>query len=519
MTNESLRVGRWTRGLFASNRVRVLRTALLLIASATLFWGSQAAAQGNQVIELHLGAFGINQLISLNPSLVYRPIDDVGVRPGGDAWGMGGAHLARATGAGAIAWNPAGLSAADATELYADGYSVTSSGEASGYPTALEIPGSGSIFSTSYRQNLKGGMKPGMLAAAAPLWSSGESRLVGGLSWRRYSNVSYPEETVNDFIFSELGGFPVVISLDRAERGAVEAVGPSLAFRFGSAFSVGANLNYLTGRLRASTEQRVAAGAQLAPGIQRISTKYEGFVPDLGIRFAPANLAMPIALAARLSPAYTLKIRGGDFYSQSLSAPGQPQVFIDGKLVGYDMKVPTSMALGAEVRPFNRLAVAVDWNSHKWSETEVSYLDDAQNAQFGKPVLPLRDVSSIHIGAEYMLLRRSWGDVPIRGGFHTAPQSFSYLDSTDVSSLDGDALYEGSKQVEGNAWTMGASLVTGNVSFDLAVDTASYDLNKLYFDSPRGSFSNPEGILVDLKRTVRTLRFSTTFRFGGPRQP
>ncbi|MFN8546719.1 MAG: hypothetical protein U0527_01790 [Candidatus Eisenbacteria bacterium] len=188
---------------------------------------------------------------------------------------------------------------------------------------------------------------------------------------------------------------------------------------------------------------------------------------------------------------------------------------IDGKLTGYDMDIPASLSFGAEVRPTSRLSLAADINQHNWSETKLHYLDDALTTQFGEPRLPLRDVSSVHVGAEYLLLRRSWADIPVRAGFRTAPQSFSFLDSTDVSSIDGDALFEGSKQVEGDAWSAGASLVTGNVSFDLGYESLSYDLNKLYFDSPRGSFSNPTGQLVDIQRKVNTFRFSATYRFGG----
>ncbi|MFN8546720.1 MAG: hypothetical protein U0527_01795 [Candidatus Eisenbacteria bacterium] len=120
---------------------------------------------------------------------------------------MGGAHLARATGPNAIAWNPAGLAECNGTELYADGYSISSSGTATGFPTELEIPGSGSIFSTSYRQSPEGWNGPRHARGGSTDLGPGRFQLVGGLSWRRYSNVAYPEETVNDFIFNELGGF------------------------------------------------------------------------------------------------------------------------------------------------------------------------------------------------------------------------------------------------------------------------------------------------------------------------
>lgn len=493
--------------------VRRLRAAGGALTVGALLVGS-AAAQRIERIEIDLGTFGFNELASLNPSLVYRPVDDFGVRPGGDALGLGGAYLARARGAQAIGWTPAGIVEGEGVSLYVDGYSVRSSGEATGFPLALDIPGSGSIFTSGYSQNLKGGMKPGMVAASAPLWESGESRLVGGLSWRRYVNTAYPEETVSDFIFEGVGGFPVVITLDRQERGAIEAVAPTLGYRLNRMLSVGVNLNYLTGRLRASTENRVNAGAPIPAGLQRISFKYEGFAADLGARAALDNLPMPIAVAARFTPAYTVRVRGGDFRNESLAAPGAPQVLIDGKLAGYDMDIPASFSVGAELKVSPRLAVVADLNQHNWSETKLSYSQAGLESQLGRPTLPLRDVSTVNVGAEYLLLSRSWGDLPIRAGFRTAPQSFSALDSTDVSSLDGDALFEGSEQIEGNAWSAGASLVTGNVSFDLGFERLSYDLSKLYFDSPRGSFTNPDGAIVDVKRQIRTVRFSATYRIG-----
>lgn len=498
-------------------RVLSFMALAFLLSTAGGFLDETRAQPGggdSPIFEIDLGVFGIRSLSALAPPLVFRPVDDHLPRPGGDALALGGAYIARAEGLPAIGWDPAGLVGLETPALQVDGFSVSGSGTASGYPPEFEIPGAGSITSTAYEVRPKSSLRSGFIAAGMPLWERGSLKLAGALSWRRFLNTAFPEETVNDFIFGDAGGFPVVITLDRKERGGVEAVAPTFALGVGGAVSVGANLNFLTGRLRSNLSQDVAAGGPLPPGLQRLTVKYSGFVPDFGARASLANGRLVGAL--RFTPAYTLQVRGGDYYSRSLTAPGQPVFILHGKLAGYDLDIPSSYGVGIAIHPHERLWLSADRNSLPWTEAKATYsglqpsLGNADPAFF-----PFQDVESFHVGLEFVAFRPRSAEIPLRIGYRQAPQSFADLDSTDVSVADGDALYASDKQVEGDAISFGGSLRVSNVSFDLGVERLTYDLTKLYLDSPIGSFSNPDGQLVDVKRSLTTLRFSTTYRFRG----
>lgn len=496
--------------------------ALFLAVSAVGFGDSRA--QG-EIIDIDLGIVGLNTMALYFPSIVHRPIDGISVRPGGDALGMGGAYLARAEGPLAVGWAPAGLAALDRTAVLFDGYQISSSGDASGYPDSFLVPQQPPLLVSRYSSDLKSASRAGFVGAATPLFQAGSIKVVGALSWRRFGEVARPEETVTDLTFGEENNFPVVFTVDRSEKGVIESFAPSLAVELARGISLGANLNFLTGRLRADYEQRLASGGLPLVAVGGVTFKYKGFVPDLGARISVMDDR--VQLAAKFTPAYTLEVTGGDFYSRSFSLPTQPTVSLHGKMAGYDLDVPSALGAGIALRPFRRLVLAADFNVQNWSEAKMTYTQEpADQTQYETATtLPLDDVSTFHAGLEYLLFDWDWGQVPVRLGYHQVPLSFRQVDRADID-LQVIELPDGSRvinpvhtgtfngsAVEADAITFGASLWTGAYSYDLGIETYSYDQNKWFLDSVYDPIANPRSMLVEHTRNILAVRLSTSVRF------
>lgn len=497
-------------------------TAVLAGFSGAPFLASPAQAQftPTEIIHMDLGVFGLGTLATAMPSLVYRPMDDMNVRPGGAPQGMGGAYLARAQGPLAIGWEPAGLVFMDRTTIVVDGYNIGSSSSTRDYPDSFLVPDQPPLLTSSYRMNLKGGMRGRFMAAGFPLWESGNFRVAGAFSWRRYMEIIAPETMVSDLVFGLERSFPVSLSMDISERGAIESLAPSFAVQVHPSLALGANLNFLSGRLRAGNLRRISAGGFPVDAETEISFKYSGFVPDLGVRFLP----MPdrLEFGARYSPSYTLKVRGGRLFSHSFFAPGQPLFVSSGRVPGYDLEIPPALGIGAAVRPLDRLWITADWNQHKWEDTKLTYKEAPQDtASMSGVGLPLRDVTSFHVGAEYLLFKWRWADLPVRVGFHTSPQSYAQLDRRDVEVDDTFApllqvthsgTYNG-QQVKTNAMSGGASLRTAGIEYDFGVETQQYKVSTWYLDVPYDIVANPDMTLLRVRRTVTRLHLSASYSF------
>jgi hypothetical protein len=465
-----------------------------------------------------LGRIGLGDLAIIRPSMIYRPIDEFSGRPGGDAMGMGGAYLAGASGAAALGWNPAGLADLEHLSFSFDGYSRSADGSVGDHPDSLVIPQLSTLHVLSYQASLKGGFVPNFIAAGTPLWTSGERRLVAAFGWRHYAEMAVPEQTV-----SELGAggggatFPVVFSFDRSEKGSLEAFSPALAFRAGPTLSLGVVLNVLDGGVRANTDQRFTfVGAPLR-GSFRAYSRYSGLSPEFGGR---VSLGPRVSFGLRLVPGYALRVRDGELYSRSIAPPGSPRIIVVAALADYDLTVPAAFGAGVAFRPTPRLLVAADMNTQSWSKAKVKYTRAAPDSMG----LPLEDVATLHLGAEYKLFRTRWGEVPVRAGFRTAPRGYLDPDPRDVrpDTLETDAgrviwatsagHYYG-KQPKANAYSFGVSLDTPGIRYDLGVERLSYENHKWFFEEPYNAITNPGWSMVKVKQKVSKIRLSATYTF------
>ncbi len=501
---------------------RSLILALVVVASFSARATAQPGDDESRIIVTDLGTIGLTggqgSLSSLLPSLVHRPIDMLTVRPGGDAWGMGGAYIAHATGPVAVAWNPAGLGFLDRPEAYADGLALSSSGRVGDHPDTFLIPESPPVVIPSYGVTQKGGLLPNLVSFGLPLHRFGPLDLVGAASWRRFAGVALPEETVMEMVTAQTGGFPIVLSLDRNEHGSVEAFTGTLAARLGSSLSLGANFNVLDGGLRSTSDVRLTSvGAPLRAG-GSFRYRYSGTATEFGARYLLGDW---LELGARFMPEFTLEVRDGRLYSEGLTGPGQPQIIVLAEIADHDLAIPSSFGAGLTVRPARHLLLAADYNDQAWSDTRLKYTD---GVAYKGGDLPLTDQSSWHLGAEYTLIRASWGELPIRAGFRTAPLGFAGNSRGDVTV---DTLVVGAEQttivnhtgqffgeeVESHAISFGASLVTPAVAFHLGYETLSYDVEKWFLDVPYSQLENPDLRTVKVERTLNTIRLSASYRF------
>ncbi len=513
------------KNLFQARRMAPCLGACAVLAVAMAAVAPTARAQGvTEEVFLDLGRLGLQQMQILQPSMIYRPVDATAGRPGGDALGMGGAYLASASGAMALGWNAAGLADLEKLSFAFDGYSRSASSSTGDFPDSLIVSGFSTLHFLNYGATRKGGFVPNYLAAGVPLWTSGERRLVAAFGWRHYAETARPEQTISELVAGGAGNtFPVVFSFDRSEKGSLEAFSPALAFRLGPRVSMGATLNILDGGVRATTDERFTIVGMPLQGIIRTRHSYSGISPEFGVRLSAQGPAgWPLAGAFRMSPGYTLEVRDGAFYSRSIAVPGQPRYITEGTIADYDLSVPQALGAGVAVRPTSRLLLAADWNRQMWSETKVEYTRHAQGAP-DHMGLPLADVTSWHAGAEYTLLRRHWGDLPVRVGFRTAPQGYLDPNPRDVraDTLETDAgrmIYAVSngqyygEQPEANAYSFGVSLVTPTIRYDLGFETVQYEHTKWFFETPYDMTINPGMAMIKVDQTVNKLRLSVSYR-------
>ena len=480
-----------------------------------------ALAQSTGESTYDIGKVYPDSFAVMYPPWAYRPADDETVRPGGDAAGMGGAYLARAEGPIAVGWEPAGLASTDHAALVIDGLARASSSSVPAYPDSFNLSGIGSLLITSYQSKLKGNLNANFIGLGLPVFENGSFRVAGALSWRRYLDLTASGQVLSNMtIRSQANITPAIYSLNRSEKGGVEAFAPTVAVQLFPGLAFGANFNVLTGSLNSSVVQRISYGVFPIESRLKLDYKYSGFVPDLGVRLQ--GLDQRIQVAARYSPAYILKVRQGTFSSR---IPAQGTILYPYTVVGtvpdYDLKAPASLGIGLAIAASPDLSFAFDFDQHKWSQTTFTYrTPSARLESLGKPSYPLQDVTSFHVGGEYVLMRRPWGELPVRLGFERVPLSYRQVDRNDLAvttdSLgDVESVKIGSgwngKQIKPNAFTLGASLRLKEVTYDFGLERISYDGTAWFFDVPYDATVNPEMSLVTVKQTLTYLRLSATY--------
>ncbi len=483
---------------------------------------STPALADGEIESINLGTFGLETLKYAQPSAVFRPLDMVGARAGAQGWAMGGANVAGASGIESVGWNPAGLATLSRPAAFADIEWTRSSGTTTGFPDTFKVEGAPLLSLRTYEVNLGAGLRYNMLGAGTATQVSGGRTLSGAVSVRRYLNVCYPEDIVANMVTPEASGFPITMALEGEESGGVDAIAGTVAFDLlPSQLSIGANLNYLNGRLRARNEVHVTgAGTEVPTSASSIDFDYAGISTDLGLQFRREGLG---AVGVRFTPAYTLEVTKGRFSSMAITTGEDvPDLATYGRVAGYDMKVPSLLSVGASASVTERVRLAAEYNIQNWSETEVTYRDEFVGRE-PDPSLPLHDVSSLHIGAEARYFSFRGIGLPVRLGFHTGAMSMQNLKSevTETVIIEGrptKVLLPASEWVDDDdvrltAFAFGFAFEAKSLRYDVSYEVADYTFNRFYFDIPRDDFLNKESIVVEIDRRVTQLRLSASMSF------
>ncbi|MBN2424221.1 MAG: hypothetical protein JXR46_01905 [Calditrichaceae bacterium] len=350
---------------------------------------------------------------------------------GARAAGMGNAFTGVADDATAISWNAAGL-----TQLYSmEATVITRFGFGSAEITGIEGDAPTLDYKSKFQLNFLSFIMP---------FAVGKYNIVGGISYRTLIDFN------NELTMTYMGTTEDIYK----SEGGVRTISPALGFQLNEMFSFGTAINIYTGSAKwgdnADDEE-----------------SYTGLGIDLSALVKPSPM---FSIGANLTLPHTV--------TSENDASGEE----------YEMKVPFFFSLGLGFRATDNLLIAFDYQNRDWSRSEnfddpTMYTDEQKD---------LYDVSSIHVGLEYLLMS---GDliIPLRAGFYTNP----IAGSTEVY---GD---NSSDQLVNNVITLGAGLIMGQLLFDGAFEIES---------SETKDYAGYSG--VNLEETQYRVTIGATLHFG-----
>lgn len=479
---------------------------------------------------IYEGPYG-GMLAGFLPRYIEQPMDNLTPRPGADAMGMGGAHVALADGAMAMGWNPAGLGLLDHTSLCLDGFVRSSQGTGSHLPDSVTVRRLGSFQPTAYSADLTSGRAFGFFGVAAPLLHLGPRPLVGGLALRRHTDVCFGLGTLLEMrLFGASGtAQPFVLGLDNEERGSIQSLTLGLGYELfdlnGVRASVGGTANFLTGRMRSEVQIR-AAVRNFDEGLVTFRRNYKGFAVETGGMLT--GLDGRVRLGAWVGLPYTLSITRSSFQGLQLILPDDTDLTrVGGRIADYDLEVPLFTSFGVAVGPFRGVELTADANVRPWSTMKVKHTEAAYQQFDGEEIAA--DVTSYHVGTRFQFplfrsrLERFGMRLDTQIGYRTLPLSFR-----ERSLLDGTAPHFTSEAVEGDATDFGFTLHTGTeVTFHLSMEMQSYEYNNWFLEDQRSLEINPQsgdpiyrelGItdpysqITHIKQSNTLIRFSAEMR-------
>lgn len=473
----------------------------------------------NYDLSLQMSHGQFSDVASVYPMLFHRPLDSIGPRPGADAWGMGGAHLALAEGPASMGWNPAALGYVREPALALDGLRKTSSGSGTALPDTVHIEGQPEFGIETYDWKLAPLSGFGFFGGVLPLVDLGGRPLVGGLSYRRNIEAAWAQETLLEMGLLEGAGFPFVVGLDSSEWGSIESVTASLGYELVGteqvSISVGGTANFLRGRIRTRITTDVAV-RDFRPGVLSFQKDVKGFSFEGGVQARFTDL---VRVAGWASLPYTLEIYNSRFRDVTIVTPDLSfGLRVLGEVADYDIELPMFLSAGVAVGPVKGITFAADLNQRNWSEAEIKHkLEDYQ--VFDGPY-PAPDLTSYHVGAEFEFpllkdaIHKRGLELQARAGYRTIP-----LTMYDLDPVGGDAPYFLGDPIEGSGYSFGFSLLTAaQIDFDLSVEFQSYKLRRWFLDDTRDleerelTFDDPydRAPVIDLSQTM--MRISSTWR-------
>ena len=461
------------------------------------------------------------------PRYLEQPMDDLTPRPGALGAGMGGAHVALAEGPMSLGWNPAGLGLMTRGAISLDGLVRSSKGTGTNLPDTVVVRGLGGFQPQTYTEDLTAGRAFEFFGGAAPLVRLGSRPLVGGIAFRRHTDISFGQATLLEMrLFgSSSTGFPFVLGLDNKERGSIQALTLGLGYEAlrlpGGSLSLGGTANFLTGRLRSDVQVR-AAVRNFTEGRVTFQRDYKGFTVEGG--------ALATAMEGRVRVGgwvglpNRIETSNSSFTGLRLGLPDDTEIDrVHGTIADYDLELPLLVSFGAAVGPFRGLQLAADVNVRPWSKMKVKHGDPAFQ-QFDADKIA-SDVTSYHVGGrfEFPILRRRLHSIGMRldtlVGYRTLP-----LSQRERSLLNGQAPFFTGDQIEGSATDFGFTLATGTeVTLQFGVELQSYEFSNWFLEDQRDLTRDPHsgdpihrelGFSDPFKEITRIKQRNTLFRIS-----
>lgn len=460
----------------------------------------------------------------------YRPMDDLTPRPGARATGMGSAYLSLAEGPMAMGWNPAGMTSLQEATISVDGFLVSSSGNVTeSLPDSILMEGQPDFGIQSYDDRLGNIASFGFAGIAAPLFRIKSRPLVGGIAYRRHTDVAFGNEAIIEMGLLAGTGFPFVLGSDDSEMGSIYSFTLGLAcdavdFDF-LTLSLGGTANFMRGRLRSETQTRVNVRGY-GEGNHTFQRDYRGFSVELGLL---ARVAEMVQLGGWVGLPHDLKAYNSKFSSLPLATPNDEVVYrISGRIADFNLRMPLFASAGISVGPIKGIRLSADINYRPWSDVDIKYDDDIhlvyddstyQYSSFDC-AYPSDDVISYHVGGtfEFPFFRDAFHRAGLtflaQGGYRTMPLSMYNMDL-----VSGEAPYYEGDQVEGSAFGFGFSLETeARIDFHVGMEFQSYEFRKWFLDDARDleyralGFNDPWSQVIPVNRSVTIFRFSSQIR-------
>ena len=339
-----------------------------------------------------LASLGIFMLFCAEAGLSQMSMDLNFIGAGARARAMGGAFIGVADDATAASWNPAGLTRLEKAEASVVGI----------YTTASYSLNDEKVEGMDQKHgNLN------FLSLALPVLVS-ETNLVAAVTAQRVIDLySSSESAYNSY----------------ENKGGVDAISPAVGLQLGSQISVGATFNIFTGKYDQEETYK------LTNETETYTEKYSG-----------SNVNIGVLLDLQ-------KFRIGGVYKTPWDMTCKPE---DSEEEEYDISMPVMWGVGLAWEATDKLLLAADYESRRFSTTEMKVGDASQS-------LEMEDVNQFRLGAEYLIFS---GDniIPLRAGFKSDAKPFK--DASD-------------EQVVGAVVTVGAGLIMGNINLDFAVEFGS----------------------------------------------
>lgn len=332
---------------------------------------------------------------------------------GARAMGLGGAFIAVADDATAASFNPAGLAQLLQPEVSFVGQGVNRRVSYEDFSTS----GKGRSLDVSDSLSSHARLDPLFLSATAPLHFGGKN-LVLQLSIQRAFALT--ESNVRDLLETPIAGTtgtPSRVHQDIRQAGQIDLYSVAMAYEASQRILLGLTWNLWRGRWDLASSSRRSSGTTVAAVAFEQSNELDGSNFNFGLIWRWPTWSLGLVHRTGFHADYAF---GTNLVSNVPSLPSSQTA-----KVATGLHWPSTTGLGFAWRPRDHWLATADLNHTLWSTTRYMSSNRILNGQsffdFDKGGRT-PDVTTAHLGVEYLLLTRSDTVIPLRFGLSREPQ-------------------------------------------------------------------------------------------------